>query len=182
MVDMEKGYVGMVKPDPLPIPADAKRYEVSASVRVRPGIGRVLYYSVDIHVPWRGMLVRPNATERRHEDTLKGSFHLRRVAHHLPPAKWLCELAPELEKDGSYFVRKRDGSEQQVLIRDVHAPRLLEIVKVKLARAIEEFRLSVGAAPTAPPPALPPPEPLAATGGGGDTHGLGIGQVDGQVV
>lgn len=65
-------------------------FHVEATVKMRGG-RRCLYYSIDITVPWRGVIVRRGALPTHsHHDTFRGCVRLFNITHANKRSEW-CE-------------------------------------------------------------------------------------------
>lgn len=69
-------------------------FMVEATVRSRHNEGtRALYYSIDVSIPWRGLIFRRGTKpEHSHHDTFRGAMRLFNITHATTRAEWRARL------------------------------------------------------------------------------------------
>mmetsp|Transcript_22750 Transcript_22750/g.37662 ORF Transcript_22750/g.37662 Transcript_22750/m.37662 type:complete len:444 (-) Transcript_22750:257-1588(-) len=142
---MVRNHTGMLKG--LAIPPDSPRFDVTAKVVERQG-GRFVYFSVDVAVPYRGVLTKLGAEKAYWYNYIHGTVRLHNINHYTASESWLSELGPELNADGTIKPEARRPGDTEIELRKI-APKLAELMKAAMQKAVEAFKERLGGAEVA---------------------------------
>ena len=147
-------------------PVDGPEFMVEASVRSR-GAKRYLYYSIDIAVPWRGLMYESGKKPHWVHDNFEGIARLYGINHYTDPDQWgmyvsekpfepqdvpTCTptgmpLSPmvKLRPDGSVDTTPpKRCNETQELIFQKYGPQLVRKLKARVEDSIQALRDYLG--------------------------------------